>query len=315
MLTDLVVEDFQSIKHAHFRLGKLTVITGPTGSGKSGSLRAFHLAAFNRRGAIFIRHGAKSCTVGFGSQDEGWFIAIERGGRGKDAYRVAWAEPNQNVGVQVFTKLEGKAPPEILDVHRLTPLNFVSQLDMPFLLDASGAEVARILGDLTNVSLVYEAAREGARRRQRISGELKRAESEVTSLTEQVQQYSALPVQLAAQQRAEQALARAQEAELDIHQLRQFIEMAMEAAANVGWAQQKAAAAEPPSLDRAEIAFRDCQRLSALIGEAEDAAAEALAWEQKIPSLELAIDRAHEAFHATLQEMGTCPTCGQSTGK
>lgn len=327
MLTDLVIDNFQSIKHAHFKLGKLTVITGPTGSGKSGVLRGFELVAFNKRGVAFIRQGTASCTAGFGSQDEGWFIAIDRGGRGKDAYRIArgveqhihdddgtvegcpgcFADPE----LQTFTKLEGKAPPEVLAVHRLGKLNFTGQFESPFLLESSGSEVARILGELTNVSLVYEAARGGARRRGRISADLKRAEAEAVSLAEQVQQYAQLPAQIAAQERAEHALVLARTAAHQVLRLRLLGGVATEAAAEVQQARDKAVAAEPPSLETVETLLSQCDRLFSLIVDVEMAREEAARQHHFAETARAGEQKAHQAVHEALEEMGTCPTCGQ----
>lgn len=326
MLTDLVATDFQSVEYAKLRLGRFTVITGPTGSGKSAVLRAFRLAAFNQRGTGFIRQGAKSATVGFGSQDEGWFLAIERGGRGKDAYRIAWLRGDTELPelraadvpetvVQTFTKLGGEAPPEVLDVHRLGELNFAGQHDAPFLLTESGAEVARVLGELTRVTLVYEAAREGARRRQRIAAELKAAESDAVRLASQLQQYAGLPGCRAAQERAEQYLGRAQEAWLAVQRLRQLGEQAVQAAGDVRAAGERSAAAAPPSLEAVEALFSQRVTISVLIHEAETAQDEIRMWTTRLPDLDSAVDAAHQAVHNALEEMGTCPTCGQVVGQ
>lgn len=326
MLTDLVVENFQSIKSAHFKLGRLTVVTGPTGSGKSSLLRALELAAFNKRGTGYIRQGETSCMVGFGSQEEGWFLAIERGGRGKDSYRIArqLAQHIHEDGtvegcpgcfpgpdVQTFTKLGGEAPPEVLAVHRLDKSQFVSQFESPFLLSASGSEVARILGELTNVTLVYEAAREGARRRQRIAGDLKRAEAEVASLAEQLQQYTHLPVQMDAQERAEQAMARAQELAEQGQRLHTLAIQASQAAADVRSAQENVSAASPPSLEAVEGLLTGCQRLSWLVEEVRYMREEAARQQHFIEVARARENDAHQAVHDALEELGICPTCGQ----
>lgn len=307
MLTDLVIENFQSVKDAHLKLGMFTVITGPTGSGKSATIRALRLAAFNRRGSDFIRRGAKACRVAIGSDDELWAVELERGGRGRDAYYLTTGT-GKNFRA---TKLNGEAPPEILKAHGVTSLNFAGQFDHPYLLDATGSQIARILGDLTNVSLVYEAAREAARRKGRVSADMKRAETEVASLLEQVSQYEDLPAQRAAQQRAEAFLRQARELQTRSGRLGMLIEQVKQARLAVGAASAAAKAAEPPSLEHAEKLLARRNRLRELIAEAENARSHAAIVTANAEYYARLENTSGQAYRDALINAGACPVCGQ----
>lgn len=57
MLTSVEIENFQSVRRARLELGRFTVVTGATGSGKSAVLRAIRLLAFNARGTSYIMRG------------------------------------------------------------------------------------------------------------------------------------------------------------------------------------------------------------------------------------------------------------------
>lgn len=320
MLTDLAIENFQSIQSLHLRLGQLTVITGPTGSGKSAVVRALRHAAFNTRGNSFIRHGTKKCTVGFGPQGEGWFIALERGQSTRgDQYRVARLvnHPTQPDGyldepeVDTYTKLGGEAPEDVLRLHGLTKLNFSAQFSRPFLLDDSGAQVARMLGELTNVVLVFEAAREAARRKSVIAADLKRSEALTKQLAEQVQQYAALPAQRAAQDRAEQHLQRAQEHDVRRGRLTQLLLKARSSEMAVEQAEAAVAAAEPPSLGRVTELTAKRDRLIDLLDQAEEADVVITIKVGWIGTYARQEQQSHRDIHNLLVQAGTCPTCGQ----
>lgn len=315
MITDLVIENFQSVGQVSLRLGRLTVVTGPTGSGKTAVIRALHLAAFNHRGTSFIRHGQSTCKVAFGPWHEGWCIGIERGSvRGRDSYRVSrfsekYPEDPDPVSLKTYTKLGGEAPPEVLAVHGLTGLNFAGQFDRPYLLDASGGEVARTLGDLTNVSLVFEAARLANQCRLRSAGDLRHAEAEVARLGVQLQQYAGLPARRAAVAQAEAALSRVQEARERHARLQGLITGAARAAEAAGRAEEAARAAIPPSLFRVEALAGRRARIAALVADHQHAREAAVRNQHLATRARVDENDAHLAIHECLAQAGTCPTC------
>ena len=76
MLTSVEIENFQSLKRLTVKLGRFTVVTGATGSGKSSVFRAMELLAFNARGTSYITRGEKTCQVATGKLEQGLVSAI-----------------------------------------------------------------------------------------------------------------------------------------------------------------------------------------------------------------------------------------------
>lgn len=304
MLTQVEIEGFQSLRQLSIQLDRLTVVTGATGSGKSAVLRAVRLLAFNARGNDYITRGAKSCTV---RADEGdRHVAVTRHAKtsGKDSYEVQTAVVN--VAPRVYTKLAGSVPEDVTQLLQLSEINFAAQFDRPFLLDSSGGEVARVLGRLTNVTLLFDAAREASRRRLEIMGDLKRAEANLAALTETAQRFRGIKERQAAVSEAEAALERAQELAARLERLRLL-------AARLEAAEAALAAAVPPAvpdgarleelsarLARARSLYAQLDGAVTAVAGAEFAAGESAKAEQA----------AHERLHQVLAEAGQCPTCG-----
>jgi exonuclease SbcC len=310
VLSTLEIENYQSIRKASLELEGFTVITGPTGSGKTALLRAVRLLAFNARGDSYVSRGQKSCKVAAGVRDEGWVVGIERGKA--NCYRLVVGAPDGEPDVTTFTKLAGGVPDAVSGLLRLSKLNFASQFDGPFLLEESAGEVARVLGALTNVTVVFEAAREATRRKARLGDQLKDRQAELTRLQEEAQSFAGLPARLQAVQAAEAAQERLEGIQARGRRLQQLL--AQRAAAHETLQRAAAAVRPVPDLDKAEAAYSRWRRLEDLLTECAslrlrymtaDSAATA-AVEQT-----LGLEREH---HRMLTQAGVCPVCGQAVG-
>lgn len=309
MLTDIEVEDYQSLRRVSLKLGGWTVVTGPTGSGKSAVIRAMRLVAGNARGTSYIRHGAKAAKAAIGCQDEGWVAGIERGGRGKDAYRVATPGEGGQPSVREFTKLGGAVPPEVTALLRLSGLNFAGQFDRPYLLDSSGGEIARVLGALTNVTLLFNAAREANRRRLGIAGDLKRAQQQLADARDRIQFYADLKDRRASVSAAEEALERLEVTSQRAGALRALLgrfDAAQEALAQV-----QAGEAQAPDGGRLEELWGRRAALASLLGQLDAASGEAELAQREEESWTAQAAALEEHHHQILAEAGRCPTCGQ----
>ena len=308
MLTSVEIESFQSLRKLSLKLGRFTVVTGATGSGKSAVLRAVRLLAFNARGVTYITRGEPSCRVqaGFAEHDkrDGWAVAVQRcQARGKDAYLLAGLG---DAPPQKFTKLGGEVPPQVAELLELSELNFAAQFDRPFLLDSSGGEIARTLGRLTNVTLLFDAAREANRRRLEVMGDLKRAESNLASLTEAAQKFRGMKARQAAVSEAEAAMERANQLTMRAGRL-EVLTGKLEAA------QAALEAAVPPEVP-------DGSRLEELAGRLARARQLCVTFRNGQVDAENARDAAtdavkagelaHARLHEVLTEAGQCPTCG-----
>jgi DNA repair exonuclease SbcCD ATPase subunit len=314
MIHSLTIQGYQSLrKRTGLVLGRFTVVTGATGSGKTAVTRALRLLAFNARGTSYVSHGAKEAVVCLafpvpGDRPYG-AVAIVRGSRGADKYTITTAaeagEPE--IGPE-FTKLGGKVPDQISGLLRLTDLNFAGQFDKPFLLDETGSEVARVLGKLTNVTLLFEAAREGNRRRLEVKRDLDRTDKEIARLQAEANRFARLREQILAVQSAEQGMAVAVHTESQVTRLRSLCEALRAAQA----ASRAVVLPEVPDLTALEQAWEERVRLSGHVYQLKT-----MGEHRKIQA-KLAESFAYEAGHheaeaaAILERAGVCPTCGRS---
>lgn len=311
MITDLVVENYQAVKEARLRLGRFTVVTGPTGSGKSAVIRALKMVVNNQRGTAFIRAGAKSCQAAVGFEDEQTVVSITRG-KGADAYRVVTPsgdELSASPRVQVLTKLAGGVPEDVSAILRLSDVNFAGQLDPMFLLTSSGGDVARRLGELTNVTLLLEAAREANRRRLEVSAALKREQARLAALKEHAARFAGLREQREAMAAAERTLGAARELEKRRNSLALRV-----AALELAEAQAAVAAVPPeiPSVEGIAVLVGKRSRLQARLAAIADLEQFAGQASDRAGIEAAAEERARTTLHRELADAGRCPTCGQA---
>jgi DNA repair protein SbcC/Rad50 len=306
VLTRIEITDYQSLRRACVPLGRFTVVTGPTGSGKSAVIRALRLLAFNARGAAYIRTGTSLCKVVAGGED--WVAGIQRSvTRGRDGYRLALGTET----AQTYTKLGGGVPDDILKVLGLTELNFASQFDSPYLLTLSGTETARVLGELTNVTLVFTAAAEAGRRRKELSRDLKAAQGRVEQLAVEAARFQGLGARRAAVVRAGELAEAARDKAARAQRLRLLVTRVRTEQAGLEQARQVVADHALPALDSIEQAAARLSRLRQLAGESRQAAADVVLYGERVRAAERAEQDAHEAVHAALAAAGQCPMCGQ----
>jgi exonuclease SbcC len=308
MIDTLEIENYQSLRKVRLRLGRFTVITGPTGSGKTAIFRAARHLVFNSRGDSYITRGQKSCKVIASVQEEGWSAGIERGKT--SCYRISKlaGEPE----TATFTKLAGGVPDAVTGLLRLGKLNFASQFDGPFLLEESAGEVARVLGALTNVTVVFEAAREATRRKQRLGDQLKDRQAELARLQEEAQGFAGLPGRLQAVQAAEAAQERLEGTQARGQRLQQLL--AQRAAAHEALQRAAAAVRPVPDLDKAEAAYSRWRRLADLLTERESLRVRYMGADSDVALATeriLGLEREH---HEMLTQAGVCPVCGQAVG-
>jgi exonuclease SbcC len=307
VLSTLEIENYQSIRKASLELEGFTVITGPTGSGKTALLRAVRLLAFNARGDSYVSRGQKSCKVAAGVRDEGWVVGIERGKA--NCYRLVVGAPNGEPDVTTFTKLAGGVPEAVEGLLRLTKLNFAGQFDSPYLLESSAAEVARILGQLTNVTVIFEAAREANRRKARLADQLKIRQADLDRLRGEAEAFASLPHRLEAVRQAEAAHARLLAVQARGSRLEQLTGSLVTAQRVLRVAE--AAVPEVPSLEAAEAAAARWRRLRDLLAAAEQHRVAYLAADSAVASAqEQALGLEHE-HHRLLREARVCPVCSQ----
>jgi DNA repair exonuclease SbcCD ATPase subunit len=317
MLNRIEVRDFQSLARADIALGRFTVITGPTGSGKSALFRAALALARNTRGTANVRRGQKSCSVAAGGH--GWIVRLTPSvsPRGKNEYRLARLAPTQVEGVSgwaavTYTKLNSQVPPPVEDLLRLSELNFARQLDPPYLLGLPGSEIARRLGDLTNVSLVLGAAGDAGRIRKQAQRDLDAACARRDALMEEAQEFAGIRERRAACTAAEEALATAQATSASVERLRALTGRLEAAEGAVAAARAETACQAPPSLERLDELLAAVGRLRELAGDLEAAERDAARFRSQAAQARRDEVAAETAVRKALADAGQCPVCRQA---
>lgn len=182
-LDKIEVVDFQSIASGEVELGKFTVFTGPSSSGKSAFLRATHGIARNSFVPAQVRQGAKECRVRLSV--DGHEVESIRG-KSKSSYRLDGED---------FSKVGRTVPPEVEEVLKVGEVadletTFSTQFDKPFLIDEPGSVAARVLGSLTNVSVLHDGLRETNRRSLSLRGLLKTRRSDLEDKEKELEEYA-----------------------------------------------------------------------------------------------------------------------------
>jgi len=313
VITDLFIEGYQSLRDdTRLRLGAFTVILGPTGSGKSSVFRAAQLAAFNARGTAYISRGASKAIAGLGCQDEGWAVTITRGGRGADSYRIAVIGPDGGEPkTWDYTKLAGKVPPEVTELLNLREINFASQFDHPYLLCETAGDVAKTLGQLTQVTLIFNAAREAGRRKKALAADLAAAERERDRLAAEAQRFITLRQRMDAAQAAEEALGRLAGHMEKADRLHGHLVLLSAAQDNLG---NIVLLPEPPDLSGLQAQAARIARLQALMDEHQNASMNLGRSADEIASAAIAAGSAEHEIHKLLEAEGICPLCKQVIG-
>lgn len=174
MIAQVNLVGFQSLERLGLDLDRLTVISGPSGSGKSAFVRALRAALGNTRGTFFIREGASETQVslvfldGVGSTadplaEELTYVKRLSGKSGTVEYLI---------GSESHTAV-GSGPVEaVLEQTRIDPdLQVVDQFAPPYLLASSPSEVARAFGALTRADVIQAAVTKAAGHGRKAGGE------------------------------------------------------------------------------------------------------------------------------------------------
>lgn len=300
MIESLEVRNFQSLKSVDIALGSLTVIVGDSNVGKSGFIRSLKSLASNMRGTGSVTHGCKSASIS--AKTASSKVTLEKG-EGHGAYRLSTAEAEKE-----YTKLGFEVPVDITKELGLDPvkdgvsISFAGQHDSPFLLTVSGAETARVLGDLTKVNTVLEAVREANRRRSSTSSELKLRSVDLEKANEELASRDILVKRKSSLQASKAVLDTARELESRRSRLLELTSILEDSEIPV--------LKEVPDISQlanvSSVFFKMRDRLStyatacAKLGAANS---KCLELEEKALALESELD-------VVLREAGSCPTCG-----
>lgn len=313
------VKRFQSLWDAELELGDLTVIVGPSSSGKSAFCRALRTATRNSPGSGFVSHGAKTSTVTL-TIDDGLAVTAERGA-GTSTYRITkgdsedvYAKSGTSVPEDVRKLLACPLPDEGPDPH------FTTQFDGPFLLNVPGSTAARTIGELTNVTLLAEAAREANRRRTESQRLARTRRADSASAAERVRaEFGNLKERRAAAAEARLALAEVTESLALADRLEELAGRADAAHLAAERAEERAAKLEEldgqlaDDLDALSSTLGAASRLEELAARHAAASRELAEHSATAERLGRGIEAAEQKTEELLKEMGTCPLCLKPT--
>lgn len=305
MIDRIAIHNFQSLKSVDITLGKLTVVVGPSSSGKTALMRALRALASNVRGSQFITQGTKKASIS--AHTANGVITLERSEAG-GTYKLSL-----NGADKVYTKLGGAVPEDITRALNLQPIttesssiNFAGQFDRPYLLDDSGATVARVLGELTNVSTIFAAVREANRRRTAASSTLKTRKADFEGLKDQAAKFKALPQQQEAIKAAEKAYERAVDIQGSLTRLEQMLDTVETAELLLA----QTVIPDVPDIDDVIDRYEEMSYFKNLVVEwrhHEDLFGK---YQDQIRQAGDEEHSAQDQLHAKLVELGQCPTCG-----
>lgn len=186
----LRLQNFQSHVDTEIELapaGALTVVTGPTDSGKTALIRGFRLVAYNEpTGDSYIRVGANLCRVTV-TLDDGTAVIRERSRGGVNRYSLT--KPGEQP--QVFEGFGASVPLEIQQALNISEVQIgdltirpalAEQLDGPFLGRGVPATArAKVLGYLSGTDAVDAANKAVGTDLYRANREVERLEAELTA--------------------------------------------------------------------------------------------------------------------------------------
>jgi DNA repair ATPase RecN len=308
MIHTLDIANYQSHEKTHLELGNLTVIVGQSSSGKSAVTRALKALAYNQTGKDFITTGKQTAQIS-ATTDKGTVVLTK--GKPEDSYVILEAGSSEP---KKYTKNGTTAPEDVsafLGIPSKDAINFAGQFDMPYLLKNSASEVARVLGELTNVSSVFNAAREALRIKNQKAGVLKTREADLKSVDQRTAAFENLPAQVEAIADAEAALATARAVEAKLSRLTDLLST-LQIATSRKNAATAATSAPLPEVETAKHLF-DLRRLTGITEQLRTAAQAKAAYTARVEAQAASIAQLDEEYETALREAGTCPTCGQNT--
>jgi exonuclease SbcC len=314
----VAITNFQSVEDAKINLGAWTVIVGKSNSGKSAVVRALRAVARNVNSPSSVRAGSKqfTATVSIGDTD----VSIERG-KSQSTYRVT---DHGKGDEQVYTKA-GRAVPEDVEstlnlpVHAGQDLTFATQLDAPYLLDASASTVAATLGDLSNVSRLHDASKEANRIRLASEATVKTRVADVTAIRAQIaEQFSTIRSDKSRVEEAKVLLDSVRTAAGEADRLEALLrDLAMTESA-LQQLQEFADSLPRPEDVHADVELverdhKQALRLQNILAVISASSEAYTANDHEHRRFVEAVEALDAEYTDTLREAGTCPTCMQST--
>lgn len=308
MLTKVRITNFQSVKEAALDLAPFTVIVGASSSGKSAVLRALRTLAYNSSSSNFVTYGAKTSVIALDTEDE-TDVFLERG---PSVSTYALLPPYASLH-ELYPKAGVKVPDEVAKVLKFPliedeSINFAFQFDRPFLLAEPPTKVAKILGDLTNITVIYDAVREANRRRLEASQRLKVRRQDLETLQGAIDGCRGLPVERARLREAKDCLKQVRFKQARVDTLLNVIDA-------IALAKEALQSAAIPTLNfgAADTKAAHIIKLIGLITSLDSDQTSLRSVALALADTEIKMVQIQQRIDETLKAAGRCPVCGAET--
>lgn len=166
---------------------KVTLIKGPSDSGKSGIIRALIWALKNRpRGADFrSTKSSKEDLVRVAIEfDKDEWVSREKTDK-DNMYRISSSD-------DPLKAIRADVPEEVQVITKMTDLNIQSQYDPFYMLQESPGQVGRMFSEAVGLKIIEESTTSAKRKAERLQSEYGLYKSEVKGLKEQLTKYDFL---------------------------------------------------------------------------------------------------------------------------
>jgi len=343
MLRRVSVHGYQSLEDVDLELAPLTVIVGPSRSGKSALVRALRSAFFNATGAAFIRRGARAATVGL-LFDDGTELSWEKvagaggvyvvSGDGKQSRRAIassdgkqsqWATASSGgkhveraiAGADVMISRVRELPPQLarlgvreieIDGAKVRP-QLDAQFEPPFLLAGSGGQAAKLLARVSRLDVLVGAQVLAHRDADRVRRDATSAEADAQRLAEAIAgqpDYEALLERWRALSERETVLL------VTLQRCEEAWRLAERRAGLVKLAGRWQALELPARVAAARSRIAALVEAGRLVQQLDEQLRERQQLERRWEAAREAAYRVETELHGALAGLATCPLCGSS---
>jgi exonuclease SbcC len=215
VIKKLEIKNYQSHKKTEINLHPgVNAIVGPTDSGKSAILRALRWVLFNDQpGDAYRRHGSDRTEVSITIPEPTQLIDGAIGfARIRSNKENKYEMLHHGIGDSIFDKVGNEVPEEIAKAFNMDDINVQRQMDAPFLLSESPAEVGRVLNRAAGIDDIDACMSKINGMERENSSELKTRTRDLEGLDAELSRYRRLPdldARLCAAEKVEKALRKA----------------------------------------------------------------------------------------------------------
>lgn len=308
-LKTISLKNFQSFVDSEIDLDPhFNLIVGASNLGKSAALRALKALVKNAQSTGLVRQGTKEFKVGVEFAD-GTVETLTKGAK-KSIYEI-------HSDGKVFSHAKAGAssvPEEIADLWKLPDIAFASQHDAPFLLAEPASAVAKVLGDLTNASMLMEAVQLANKRRTAALTDAKARQREAEEARDELLTHAGLSVRQKAltvaretHRAASEVATQCQGLENLIRDFIKFRNLLTETEKSI-----KKSKGVDDLLSYAEKTVDTLQRLERLVEHREIAEQRLTSSVEAVTNSTIAQSEIETRIHDLISDNGICPLCNQA---